>query len=216
MSLRVWKHCTEPDRMLKRLDPKTHRRKWVLFNCACCRRIWDRLPDDACRTYVEAVERYALGTFKKKDLPPLKRAVDEAMWESMRLSGPGHFEAANAASTVINTTRFSAWNAARAVGPRARVAHRRERHAQADLLREIFWNTFRGIAVQPAWLTWNEGTVERLARAILNEGNFDCLPILADALEDAGCNQAEILAHCRGLGPHVRGCGVVDLLLGKV
>ena len=59
------------------------------------------------------------------------------------------------------------------------------------------------------------GTVVQLAQVIHNDRAFDRLPILADALEDAGCTDPDTLAHCRGPGPHVRGCWVVDLLLGK-
>jgi hypothetical protein len=69
--------------------------------------------------------------------------------------------------------------------------------------------------LEPAWLSWNEGTVLKLAQSIATDGVVDQLPILADALEDAGCGDADILAHCRGGGEHVRGCWVVDLLLGK-
>jgi hypothetical protein len=67
----------------------------------------------------------------------------------------------------------------------------------------------------PAWLRWNDGTVVRLARAIDQSGRFEELPILADALEDAGCTDTVILDHCRQPGEHVRGCWVPDLLLGK-
>ncbi len=79
----------------------------------------------------------------------------------------------------------------------------------------VFSNPFRTFPVAPAWLTWNDSTVPKLARAIYADYGFDRLPILADALEDAGCDNADILAHCRGPGPHVRGCWVVDLILGK-
>jgi hypothetical protein len=64
-------------------------------------------------------------------------------------------------------------------------------------------------------LTWNDGTVIKIAQAIYNERAFERLPILADALEDAGCDNADILRHCREPGEHMRGCWVVDLLLGK-
>ena len=66
-----------------------------------------------------------------------------------------------------------------------------------------------------AWLAWNGGTVPRIAQAIYAERAFDRLPVLADALEDAGCANADVLAHCRSGGEHVRGCWVIDLLLGK-
>ncbi len=90
-----------------------------------------------------------------------------------------------------------------------------EERAQCGLVRDIFGNPFRPVALDPAWLAWNDGTVPKLAQAIYDERAFDRLPLLADALEDAGCTDAEILAHCRGPGPHVRGCWVVDLLLEK-
>jgi hypothetical protein len=87
--------------------------------------------------------------------------------------------------------------------------------AQSDLLRCIFGNPCRPTVVDPAWFTWHEATLPRLARCVYDGRAFDRLPVLADALEEAGCHDADILAHCRGPGPHVRGCWVVDLLLGK-
>ncbi len=87
---------------------------------------------------------------------------------------------------------------------------------QADLLRDIIGNPFRPASADPAWLTWNGGLLARMARAIYEDHRFADLPILADALEDAGCTDAEFLAHCRGGGTHARGCWVVDQLLGKV
>jgi hypothetical protein len=62
---------------------------------------------------------------------------------------------------------------------------------------------------------WRKPTVSSLAQAIYTEKNFDRMPMLADALEDAGCSNAAILTHCRQPGEHVRGCWVVDLLIGK-
>ncbi len=83
------------------------------------------------------------------------------------------------------------------------------------MLRDIFGNPFRPVALDSSLLAWNDGTVRKMALVTYDERAFDRLPLLADALEDAGCSEAEILAHCRGPGPHVRGCWVVDLLLGK-
>jgi hypothetical protein len=71
---------------------------------------------------------------------------------------------------------------------------------------------FRPVSVDPAWPT---STVIALAQGIYDQWAFDRMPILADALEEAGCTNADILDHCRGPGPHVRGCWAVDLLLGK-
>jgi hypothetical protein len=83
------------------------------------------------------------------------------------------------------------------------------------ILRDIFGNPFRPITINPAWLSWNEGTIPKIAQAIYDERAFDRMPILADALEEAGCTNADILSHCRQPGEHVRGCWVVDLILGK-
>jgi hypothetical protein len=71
------------------------------------------------------------------------------------------------------------------------------------------------VPVEPAWLAWRDGTISKLARAILDEQRYEELPILADALEDAGCTDPDILAHCRQPGEHSWGCWVIDLLLGK-
>jgi hypothetical protein len=90
--------------------------------------------------------------------------------------------------------------------------------ARADLcevLREVFGTPFAPVAIAPDWLTWNDGTVAKLAQRIYDEGLFDRLPILADALQEAGCTKKTILQHCRSSGPHTRGCWVVDRLLVK-
>src|SRR6185369_8973858 len=86
---------------------------------------------------------------------------------------------------------------------------------QCVMLRCVFGNPFRSAAIDPAWLACNDRTIPKLAQTIYDERAFDSLPILADALEQAGCDNQDILAHCRGPGPHVRGCWVVDLMLGK-
>src|SRR5262249_54741761 len=97
-----------------------------------------------------------------------------------------------------------------------------ERRVQCDLLREVMGDPFRCVAVAPGWRARGGEPVPRLGEAIyegrsLPGGTLDGArrPILADALEDAGCTEAAILEHCRGPGPHVRGCWVVDLILGK-
>jgi hypothetical protein len=96
------------------------------------------------------------------------------------------------------------------------TACKAEKEEESVLLRDIFGNPFRPLpAIDPAWLTWSGGTVRKLAEAIYDERAFDRLPVLADALEDAGCSDAGLLGHLRGPGPHARGCWALDLLLGK-
>jgi hypothetical protein len=94
-------------------------------------------------------------------------------------------------------------------GETGRVA---ESNAQCGLVREIMGNPFRPVAFDTAWAT---ETAVRLGTSMYEDRDFAAMPILADALEDAGCDARDILDHCRGPGPHVRGCWVVDLLLGK-
>ena len=89
----------------------------------------------------------------------------------------------------------------------------REYKAQSALLRCIFGNPFRPVAFADAW---RSETAVELATGIYEERAFDRLPILADALEEAGCDHADVLNHLRGPGPHARGCWVVDGVLGKV
>ena len=97
-------------------------------------------------------------------------------------------------------------------GRPVKAARVRERQQQRRLLREVAGNPFRPVAFDRSWLS---STVVALATGIHQDRAFDRLPILADALEDAGCDNAEVLDHCRGSGPHVRGCHVLDLILGK-
>ncbi len=92
-------------------------------------------------------------------------------------------------------------------------ARRTEEIGQAHLIRDIFGNPFRPAVIDPAWLSSN---AVALARTIYEERAFDRMPELADGLDAAGCHDAEILGHCRQAGPHVRGCWVVDLILGQL
>jgi hypothetical protein len=93
-----------------------------------------------------------------------------------------------------------------------RLIARQDCWPRGDLIREVFGNPCRSVKVNSAWLT---STVLSLASASYDERAFDRLPILADALEDAGCDNADILNHCRRQGEHVRGCWAVDIVLGK-
>jgi hypothetical protein len=95
---------------------------------------------------------------------------------------------------------------------RARV---KEAAVQAGLLRDVFGNPFRAAAVSSDWLAWNDGAVQKIAEGIYEGRAFERLPILHDALLDAGCDDEGILTHCRTPDGHVCGCWAVDLLLGK-
>jgi hypothetical protein len=90
-----------------------------------------------------------------------------------------------------------------------------ERAKLAEVIREVFGNPFRPVLLEPAWVRWKQGTVRKLAQMIYEARVFHHLPVLADALEEAGCTQGDILAHCRRPGDHVLGCWVLDRLLDR-
>jgi hypothetical protein len=152
----------------------------------------------------------------------------EADWDHRRGRGCHRFTAfaAGGAERVrLDTVHASAsltgtdrW----AISEAGNEAEHAEAREQAALLREIFGNPFRPVTVDQSWLLWNDGLIPRLARAVYEErllppGTLDPvrLAILADALEEAGCDNAEVLNHCRQGGEHVRGCWVVDSVLAK-
>jgi hypothetical protein len=107
--------------------------------------------------------------------------------------------AIKAADDVPNHVWLDAWDS---ISPQRQV----------EILRDLFGNPFRLVPLDPSWRTRR---VLALAQEVYDNRAFDRLPLLADALEGAGCRDADILAHCRGAGPHVKGCWAVDLLLGK-
>jgi hypothetical protein len=193
-------------------DHKDFNRKIRLFACACCRQVWHLLTDERSRNAVLIAEAYADGkaTVEKLQKASLQAWAATALAVAIR-TGSMTAEAARAAATVttktaseVATTRTAAF-----------VALKAGKIIQADLFRDIFGNPFHPIILDPYWFTWNDRTIPRLAQAIYDDRAFDRLPILADALEEAGCTDAAILDHCRQSGVHARGCWLVDLLLGK-
>lgn len=192
---------------------KAGRRKLRLFACACCRVTWDILPDDRLRDAVETAERFADGLAKKDELAAARSAVDWMRDDS------GPFGRARAGGRVAvdmaaAATEPQAYSAAFSMTATEAPLGGRMRAAAAEsylcgLLRCVFGNPFRPAAVERSW---RSSTVVALARGISEERAFDRLPVLADALQDAGCEDEQVLGHCRGPGPHARGCWAVDLL----
>jgi hypothetical protein len=188
-------------------------RKLRLFACACCRRLWPVLEERARRVVV-GVEQYADGRLNELDLVNLSGAAQDIALPAR----PEHSAAeavVQAASRIATAHLTAAQNSAALTATAAAAVRRGEKKAQRDLLRDLFGNPFRPTKVQPAWGEWNGGTLVQMAQVIYDEHRFGDLPILADALEEAGCADRAILAHCRSGGEHARGCWVVDQLLGK-
>ncbi len=92
------------------------------------------------------------------------------------------------------------------------AASAEEGRALADIFRDVFGNPFRRVRFRPAW---RSPAALAVAGAINAGRTFGDMPVLADALEEAGCEDAQVVGHCRGAGPHARGCWVIDLVLGK-
>jgi hypothetical protein len=218
-----WLKSGEPFEMFCSLGGNATDRKLRLFQVACCRRIWDHLPDKVCRAALSVAENYADGEVKDKE----RR---EAHTQASKLIGVGGLIASGAAAAVVyaNEKKVSkklirlgvssvlAQVARKASKPTARdpwtKVHRAEERFAARLVHSIFGNPFRPVTFSPDWLT---STVVALAWQMYESRDFSPMPILADALQDAGCDSDDILDHCRGETIHVRGCWVVDLVLGK-
>lgn len=225
-----WLTWARPRPMLCFLGEKASPRKLRLFAVACCRRIWEYLPDEVNRTAVLIAERFADGLANNEErLDALRRinatrpnddsdfVVIHTLEPDARDKGPA---AANANyADAFDAAKYASRHCLHAVLPQplswddnCDEIEAPHAVAQCELLQDIFGNPFRPVTSDPAWLT---STVVSLSQAIYQERAFDCMPILADALEDAGCTIAEILEHCRQPGVHVRGCWLVDLLLCK-
>jgi hypothetical protein len=214
-----WLASAGPDAMLRHLGDRAGKRKRRLFNCACCRRAWHLIADERVRAVVEATERACGGAWRWKEVLAAQLAARTAWVEATWRDDPAAV-AVQAAYAVPKVNLLPSRTAANAIagvapGKPARSGYRAERGAQADLLRDLFGNPFRPARLGPTWLSWNGGTVPKLAQAIYNERAFDRLPVLADALEEAGCDDAHLLGHLRGAVPHALGCWALDLLLGK-
>jgi hypothetical protein len=208
-------------------------RRLRLFCCACCRRLLGLLPDPLCLSAIEAAEGYADGAIEEGAAVEAAHAFDSvrrSRFPKWHTPDDGAWNAVYCASHRRWERRFDAryaqdrWRLAQVVAASAAdSAGEWEAAAQADLLREVFGNPSRPApALAPSCLAWNDGTAVRLAQAayenrLLPSGHLDLtlLGILADSLLDAGCTDAELLGHLRRPGPHVRGCHVLDLMLGK-
>jgi hypothetical protein len=190
MTEQDWLSCTDPQPMLEFLRGKLSNRKLRLFACACCRNM-DRCGNLSGLAAVELAERVADDLLSLTEANLLEQAVRRLFADMWALShNPFH-----AARRFANDSK--SWKGL----PRV------------ELLRCIAGNPFHAANIQPEWLTWYDGTVVRIARAAYEEPSRYRLPILADALEEAGCTDPRMLDHLRGPGLHARGCWVVDAIL---
>jgi hypothetical protein len=209
--------------MLAGLRGRPSARKLRLFAHVCWHRLRHLLGDERLREFVRLLELHADGLVPGAGLTAAREAAREAraQLEGSATTSPREREVSSRLVSWGSSRRprRAAERAARAaldaaawIGSWAVAA---EGKAQSDVLRDLFGNPFRPASVDPAWRSWNGGVVVKVAEAVYEARAFDRLPVLADALEEAGCTDADLLAHCRQCGGHVRGCWAVDLLLAK-
>jgi hypothetical protein len=199
-----WLACDDPSAMLEALTGKASARKLRLLACATC---WDHsppFPHPAVTEELTVAERYADGEATEQERAAAFVAnVEESLrvgqgagWEHFFLVGFAVGESSGELGTHL----------------RNRASGRPSLAAYPSTIRCIFGIPFRLVTFDPEWRTT---TAVQLAQGIYDSRDFSALPILADALQDAECDTDDILDHCRGPGSHVRGCWVVDLVLGK-
>jgi hypothetical protein len=231
MNENEWLASDDPRAMLDYLVEHSDVRKLRLFAVGCCRRFWSHLAQDkVSREVVEVGEQFAEGA---AGLEALARAF-HTVW-SERVTDPVlravRGTARSAVQWMANDAATSACHEAFLLAGRvadaeaqergmstakARVAERSamdaERERQVASIRCLFGNPFRPVAVEASWLT---SDVMALARGIDAEKAFDRMPILADALQDAGCTNEDVLNHLRHGTDHVRWCWALNLVLGR-
>lgn len=192
--------------LLQTLRGRLSRRQMRLIACACVRR---QLP--VLRSTDEVVtlaERFADGKATAHELA------------SARFGGrfrPGHPAWAvcwaPSEEPWARMERSMTWIVGAAGMPTS--TFRQELKAQAEVMVEIAGNLLEPAPFDPFWVSWGDGIVAKMAQTIYDERDFAQMPILGDALEDAGCADGRILGHCRDQTTHYRGCWLLDLLLGR-
>jgi hypothetical protein len=219
-------------------------RKRQLTAVAACRQIGHLLTDPRSVRMLEFTEAWAeIGDDltdelwdEREDLydaakeaaaaPGLSAGAASAAWAAAKLGNDAH-KVGRAVEGLADVYGYLAAVRAKVLSPGANLnagervwghpafVDGRDREggaAIAAIIRDVFGNPFRPVAFDPGWRT---STAVALARGMYDARDFAAMPVLADALQDSGCEDPDILAHCRGEGPHVRGCWVVDLVLGK-
>ncbi len=226
MTEKEWIECREPDKMLEFLRESASERKLRLFVCACCRGIWHLLVDQRSRRAVEVGECFA-------DAPTHNGRIEDALTDADRpmLAIQRHLRKSRVvrplpkALSAAIAARLPCWGSPLADAVRACVSATHEATEGfgdprfCDLLQDIFGNPFCPSTLNPVWRT---PIVLSLAREAYDNRTLpagtldhDLLFVLSDALEDAGCDNTDLLNHLREQKDHVRGCWALDAILGK-
>jgi hypothetical protein len=216
MTEEAWLACEDPKPMLELISNKTSPRKERLFACHCCSLVKDMLP--VLRTAMEVAERFADRLTDEDELLTAWKAVDQLaieLWRTQTDEGDRNtaISASLTSITCDNDGSNIAYDAYQHLLEMTDSTLRAKRQAwTTNVIRDLFGNPFRRVTFLPEWRT---STVLSLAQGIYQDRTFDRMPILADALQDAGCWDEDILNHCRAETAHTRGCWALDLCLGK-
>jgi hypothetical protein len=205
LTAKRWDALRAPKQMIQHVRECADARKLRLFACACCRSVWDHLTKKQWRRGVEIAERFADGEVADRSREAHRQRVldtvgDGDNWLWMCAAWTLCEQDVSHAAEVVS--RYS----------RSKFPGSRLQRLHADLVRCIFGNPFREVKFDK---TWRTDTAVSLAKTMYDSRDFGAMPILADALQDAGCTDDHVLNHCRGGEPHARGCWVVDTVLGK-
>jgi hypothetical protein len=207
MTKAEWLRCGDVSHLLARVGGKVGARKVRLALCACLRapQVWGLLAAPASRRAVEVGEAFADGGAGREELGQARKrasAVARAGWGPMPPCTPAAYLANYVClqdRNLLAYLRELEWSL-------------RQLRPPAGLLRDIFGDPFRPA---PFEARWRSADAVGLAHGIYADRAFGRMPILADALEEAGCDHPQTLAHCRGPGLHARGCWVVDRVLDR-
>jgi hypothetical protein len=203
-----WLTCEDPDAMLSSLIGQASQRRIRLLVCGLARLLSSSLMELSSWQALELAEQLADGLLDTSELEYARRL---ARWAIPYNTGSKESErrsyfAASLVSFATTDDLDSLWYYIdRNVTPLSEGQI-------VSILRDIFGNPFRPVVFDPAW---RSSTALAIATGIYDDKAFDRLPILADAIQDTGCENEEILNHLRSDGPHVKGCWALDLVLGK-
>jgi hypothetical protein len=185
-----WPTSAEPLDMLRCLPGQPEERKLQLVACACFRLLQLEMLHFRNRLAVETAEQYAEGAIRRREMKKICKHSDLPWLAHL---GPSPLAQLAVEFLMRDRPTEGAFLA-------------------ADIIRDVLGDPFHPVALRHSWLRREGRAVRHLADAIAVEGRYNELPILADALEDAGCTERALLEHCRGPGPHIRGCWALDLL----
>jgi hypothetical protein len=214
-----WLACDDVLAMLTFLEGKISPRRGRLIVAACCRLVWPLLRDSRCRRSVEIGEQVAEGLLGETARAAVYSAAERARWSIYRSCSNDVWPAgrvprglaAAIASQVASCPLMDHDSVCTAIRQIVSI-HEGHKAAVADLVRDICASAAFPCVAEPSWLSRD---ARRLAESLSVHWDCSGLAVLSDALEDAGCTDADLLGHLRGPGPHVRGCWALDLVLGK-